>query len=78
MVTANAYFLPTKRRIKDSFISAENAPKLTCSNLGVKKFSGVNLRTPNKGRKRREGRGGDRGEGGRAGKEGRAGERGKG
>jgi hypothetical protein len=62
-VTANAYFLPTKRRIKDTFISSENAPKLTYSNLGAKKFSGVNPRTPNKGRGRGEGRGGE-GEGG--------------
>jgi hypothetical protein len=61
-VTANAYFLPTKRRIKDTFISSENAPKLTYSNLGAKNFPGVNPRTPNNGKGK--GRGGRRGRGG--------------
>jgi hypothetical protein len=32
-------YSPAKRRIKDTFISSENAPKLTYSNLGAKKFS---------------------------------------
>jgi hypothetical protein len=57
-VTTNAYFLPTKRRIKDIFISSENAPKLTYSNLGLwvlKNFPGVNPRTPNKGREEEKG-----------------------
>jgi hypothetical protein len=49
-VTANEYFLPTKRRVKDTFISSENAPKLTYSNLGAKNFPGVNPRTPNNGK----------------------------
>jgi hypothetical protein len=52
-VTANAYSLPTKRRTIDTFISSENAPKLTYSNLGAKKFPGVNTRTPNNGNRKR-------------------------
>jgi hypothetical protein len=72
-VTANAYFLSTKRRIKDTFVSSENAPKLTYSNLGAKKFSGVNPRTPNKGKERGGvgvgARGWGRGRGNRMGKE---------
>ena len=39
-VNENAYFLTTKRRIKGTFISSENASKLTYSNLGSKKNSG--------------------------------------
>jgi hypothetical protein len=58
-------FSPTKRRIKDTFISSENAPKLTYSNLGAKKFPGVNPRTPNKGKGREKG---GVGEGGGVGK----------
>jgi hypothetical protein len=48
-VTAYAYFLPKKRRIKDTIISSENAPKLTCSNLSAKKFSGDEPQGPQKG-----------------------------
>jgi hypothetical protein len=54
-VTENAYFLPTKWRFKDTFISSENAPKLTHSNLGATKFSGGKPRTPNNGKGKREG-----------------------
>jgi hypothetical protein len=56
-VTANAYFLPTKRRIKDTFISSENAPKLTAIRV-LENFPGVNPRTPITGRGK--GRGGRR------------------
>jgi hypothetical protein len=67
-VTANAYFLSTKRRIKDTFISSENVPKLTYSNLGAKKVSGVNPHTSNKGK--RKGKEKERGEGRGCGREG--------
>jgi hypothetical protein len=62
-VTANAYFLPTKWRIKDTFISSENAPKLTYSNLGAKKFSGGKPRTPNNGKGKGKREGWEKGEG---------------
>jgi hypothetical protein len=49
------YFLPTKRGIKDTFISSENAPKLTNSNLGAKKFSAGKPPNPNKRKGKRRG-----------------------
>jgi hypothetical protein len=62
-VTANAYILSTKRRIKDSFISSENAPKLTTAIWVVKNFPGVNPRTPNKGKEKRKEKGMEKGKG---------------
>jgi hypothetical protein len=62
-VTANAVFLPMKRRIKDTFISSENAPKLTYSNLGAKKFSGVKPLDPQYRRREKEKGGVGKGEG---------------